>query len=66
MRAIHPAATVRETFGPEPEGAWLSVKWFLHDFGEYAEVVCYYNTEIETSYAYAARCEDEIPATWEG
>ena len=24
---------LRQKFGPEPEGAWLSVKWFDHDFG---------------------------------
>jgi hypothetical protein len=23
---------LRQKFGPEPEGAWLSVKWFDHDF----------------------------------
>ncbi len=57
---------LREKFGPEPEGAWLSVKWSPHDFGEYAEVVCYYNTDIPESVEYAQRCEDEMPATWEG
>jgi hypothetical protein len=57
---------LRKKFGPELEGAWLSVKWFPHDFGEYCEVVCYFNTEIEASIDYTYRCEVETPATWEG
>jgi hypothetical protein len=57
---------LRTTFGPEPEGAALSVKWFPHDFGHYVEVVCYFNTDIPESVEYAARCEDETPKTWEG
>src|SRR5712691_10133016 len=54
---------LRQTFGPEPEGAWLSIKWFAHDFGEYAEVVCSYNTDIQASVDYAFRCEAATPAT---
>ena len=57
---------LREKFGPEPEGAQLSVKWFEHDFGAYCEVVCYFTTESEESVEYAQRCEDHAPATWEG
>ena len=56
---------LRQKFGPEPEGAWLSVKWFPHDFGDYCEVVCYYHTDIPASVDYAFRCESEEPATWE-
>ena len=29
---------LRKTFGPEPKGAWLSVKWFDHDFGPYCDL----------------------------
>jgi hypothetical protein len=57
---------LRETIGPEPEGARLRIKWFEHDFGAYCEVVCYFNTDNEASVAYAQRCEDHAPATWEG
>jgi hypothetical protein len=56
---------LRKTFGPEPEGAWLSVKSFPHDFGTYYEVICYYNTAIPASVNYAFRCESETPAIWE-
>jgi hypothetical protein len=63
-------ALLRKTFGPEPEGAWLSIKWFPHDVGvvgydHYCEVVCHYNTEIPESVDYAYRCEAEMPTTWE-
>ena len=57
---------LRETCGSEPEGASLSVQWFPHDFGEYAEVVCYFNPNIHESVEYASRCEEGAPATWEG
>jgi hypothetical protein len=56
---------LRDTVGPEPEGARLSIKWFPHDFGDYAEVVCYYETNMSASVDYALRCEAETPATWE-
>jgi hypothetical protein len=36
---------LRKTIGPEPEGARLGIKWFDHDFGQYCEVVCYFDTE---------------------
>ena len=57
---------LRDTFGPEPDSARLSVKWFEHDFGAYCEVVCYFNTDSQASVEYAQRCEDHAPATWEG
>ena len=57
---------LRETFGPEPDGARLATKWFDHDFGSYCEVVCHFNTDLPESRDYAFRCEDETPATWEG
>jgi hypothetical protein len=56
---------LRKTCGPEPEGAWLSVKWFEHDFGPYCEVVCYFNTDIPPSVEYAYTCEANLPATWD-
>ena len=57
---------IRRTLGPEPEGARLSIKSFPHDFGDYLEVVCYFETDNAEAVAYALRCEDESPATWEG
>lgn len=57
---------LRKTLGPEPEGAELRTKGFEHDFGTYYEVVCYFDIENELARAYAQRCEDDAPATWEG
>ncbi len=57
---------IRNTVGPEPEGAELAIKSFDHDFGVYYEVVCWFETDNEAAREYAARCEDDAPATWEG
>jgi len=57
---------LRKTFGDEPEGARLAIKWFAHDFGSYCEVVCWYETEDEKARDYAFRCENETLLTWEG
>ena len=57
---------LRKMFGPEPEGARLTVKSFPHDFGPYYEVVVCFDEDFLDSVAYAFRCEDNLPATWEG
>jgi hypothetical protein len=57
---------LRQVFGPEPAGARLSTKWFSHDFGDYCEVICSFDPEIPESVAYAMRCENDTPTTWEG
>jgi hypothetical protein len=36
-----------------PDGTYLSVKSFPHDFGSYLEVVCWYDNEDEDSRNYA-------------
>ena len=56
---------LRRTFGPEPEGAWLSVELFSHPFGTDYEVVCHFETEIESAVSYAIRCDEHAPLTWE-
>jgi len=58
-------ALLRTKFGPEPEGARLAIKSFPHDFGDYLEVVCYFDETLPESVEYAYRCEDDLPATWE-
>ena len=58
-------ALLRKKFGPEPEGARLAVKSFLHDFGNYLEVVCYFDETLPESVEYALHCEDNLPATWD-
>jgi len=58
-------ALLRTKFGPEPEGARLAIKSFPHDFGDYLEVVCYFDETLPESVEYAYRCEDKLPATWD-
>ena len=55
----------RKKMGEEPDGAWLSVKGFPHEFGTYYEVVCNFYDDNEQAVAYAYRCESEAPRTWD-
>jgi hypothetical protein len=55
---------LRDTFGPEPSGAYLRAKAFPHDFGVYWEVVCRFNADVPDSIEYALRLEREVPTTW--
>jgi len=57
-------AAIRQTLGPEPEGAHLSIKSNSHDFGTYLEVVINYDTDDEEATKYAYRCESDAPTTW--
>jgi hypothetical protein len=54
-----------EEFGPPPEGCDLRTKCFPHDFGNYYEVVCYYDDKLEESVDYAFGCESGGPEFWE-
>ena len=56
---------IRKVLGQEPDGAYLSVKGFPHEFGTYYEVVCYFDDENEEARKYAFRCESESPTQWE-
>jgi len=56
---------LRRTFGPEPDGARLSMKTNPHDFGTYLSVVCYYDSSKPESVEYAFRCENSSPAEWD-
>lgn len=58
-------ALLRKKFGMEPEGAKLEIKWFQHDFGQYAEVVCWFEEGNQKAEEYAFKCEAETPAKWE-
>ena len=55
---------IRETRGHEPEGAELRLKAFDDDCGVYYEVVCWFDTDIPSSVAYARACKDDAPETW--
>jgi hypothetical protein len=56
---------LRRVFGPEPEGARLSIKSNPHDFGTYLSVICSYESDNETAVDYAFRCEGEGPGEWD-
>jgi hypothetical protein len=57
---------IRNTLGPEPEGAEFAIKSFPHDFGTYYEVVIWFEPDDAAAVAYAVRCEDDAPTTWNG
>lgn len=57
---------IRDTLGPEPEGAELATKSFDHDFGVYYEVVCWFDIENQAAREYALRCDRDAPTMWEG
>ena len=56
---------LRTKFGLEPEGARFAIKSFPHDFGNYLEVVCFFDETLPESVEYAYRCEADLPATWD-
>lgn len=56
---------LRRMFGPEPLGAKLQIVWSQHDFGNYAEVACYFDPDFPDAVNYAFRCENECPARWD-
>ena len=52
-------------FGPEPDGAHLSVKSHPHDFGSYLTIVCHFDTDAKEAADYAKRCDGEGPEEWD-
>lgn len=56
---------LHKKMGLEPEGARLAIKSFPHDFGNYLEVVCFYDEDKPDSVDYAFRCESDGPQNWE-
>lgn len=56
---------LRREFGKEPEGAKLRVKSFAHEFGNYMEVVCYFDEHNEDAVNYAFKLEGETPENWD-
>ena len=54
---------LRIVYGPEPEGAFLTIKRESHDFGDYFEVVCKYDDSDDVATDYAYKLENGL-ATW--
>lgn len=57
-------AQLRKQFGDEPPFAKLTIKYFPHDFGEYADVVCYFEDTDQEAQEYAFKCEGEAWDRW--
>lgn len=55
---------LRKKFGPEPAGAQLKIKSFMHDFGDYLEVVCEFDEDLPESVEYACTCDEDPPRYW--
>lgn len=55
---------IRKKMGLEPFAAQLRTKLFHHDFGQYREVVCYFDDKEAASVAYAQACESHGPEKW--
>ncbi len=58
-------ALLRKKCGDEPEGARFAIKSFPHDFGDYLEVIVWFDEDMPQSVAYAYQCESHLPATWD-
>ena len=56
---------IRKVLGKEPDGAYLSVKGFPHDFGTYYEVVVKYDEDDETATKFAYGIENNSPTKWD-
>jgi hypothetical protein len=55
---------LKEEFGNPPVKAELKIKSFNHDFGEYFEVVCYYDDTDDESTEYCYLIESDMPEKW--
>lgn len=56
---------IRSVCGPEPEGARLTIKSQPHDYGSYYEVAVVFDGNDPAACAYAAKCDEDSPTTWE-
>lgn len=56
---------LKRQFGEPPTKAQLETKTFQHDFGEYKEVVCYFDDEDKDSVEYCFMIEGNSPEEWE-
>lgn len=51
---------IRRQLGPEPPGARLAIKRNPHDFGDYLDVVCYFDGTDQAAMDYAFSCEAAV------
>lgn len=56
---------IMREFPEFPDGCWLSVKGFPHDFGTYYEVIVRYDETDEQATEFAYKLEGECPTEWD-
>jgi hypothetical protein len=59
------ARQIERVCGEPPDGAWLGVKSFSHDFGTYREVCVFWDDSIGPAAEYAYALEDSVPLEWD-
>jgi len=65
MECVAYEAQLIRLFGEPPQGAYLAIKAFQHEFGTYREVVCYFDDNHPESIDYAFKLEGNSPAKWD-
>ena len=58
-------AQLERQFPKRPDGCRFAVKGFVHDFGNYHEVVVLYDDSVEAEVEFAFGVEADLPARWE-
>lgn len=58
-------ALIKDVCGEPPEGACLRWKSFPHDFGDYHEVVVWFDNSLPESVDYAYHVDAHAPQTWD-
>lgn len=56
---------VAQKFGSVPQGLILSVRTQQHDFGNYYEIICRFDTNVPAQVDAAGWLEDDGPVTWD-
>ena len=58
-------AAIKKVCGEPPEGARLRVKTESHDYRAYREVCIEFDPSKPEAVAYAVKCDESAPTTWE-
>lgn len=56
---------IKRVCGEPPEGATLRIKAEQHDYGQYREVAVEFDATKPEAVAYAVKCDENAPTTWE-
>jgi hypothetical protein len=56
---------IKRVCGEPPEGAVLRIKTEQHEYGAYRECIVEFDGNNPEAAAYAAKCDESAPTTWE-